>query len=328
VERAPELPPPPSRDRTAHVVAAVAAAALSLAIVLSVFAHDPDVEARRDLAPGDAPVELTIDLVEGDVLTYDILLEHDAEYEFDTGEAYGGVYRNDARFTIDIADVGPNGAAGVEVTVPPVRLLEGVNDLPLGVRHPQLLRFGEEMAQDRLVELSADADGQSTVIGLLWPPLPPDAVRPGQTWPLSLELANGQGAGGVSYDGLCRFLGYEELQGLQTARITCRADVTIDMVIEADLVAASTGLSVEQTARDGTYTLSGTGYVWISAWIDLARDLVVRADTQMQVNVRTKREGFETPWYKVATEVGTIGHRIELAEIDGSDTALFATAGE
>lgn len=332
MDRGPVLPPPPpSSVRTAGIVVAIAGAGLALGIGL-ILASDSDADVRGDRSPADArtpdviplpggvpipgevPAELTIAWSENDVLTYEILTADEIEFELDTGETYGGVYRNDARFDLHVIEAGPNGRADVEVTVPAVTLLEGVNDTPVGVARPQPLRFRRDMAQDRLLELSATADGQSNVIGLLWPPLPSTAVHPGEAWPLRRKLANAHGSGGVSFDGLCRFVGYESLQGLETALVSCRADATIDMVLKADLVAASTGLPVEETARNGTLTMSGTAYLWLSAWIDPTRDVVVRAWSHQEVDLQTRREGFETPWYTEATTVGTTQHLIELVE--------------
>jgi hypothetical protein len=319
------LPPPPSRPsssiRTALIILGVVGIGLVLAVA-SVFAISAKLdgqgrerqEAVEPPTPADAPAALTIRWTEGDVRTYEILVAHELDYTFDTGESYGGLHRNDAVFELDPVEIRPNGSVDVEMIVPPVRLSPGVNELPFGVGRPQPVRFRQDMSQDRVLELSAEADGQSSVIGLLWPPLPPAPVRPGQTWALRTRLSNAQGSGGVSYEGLCRFMGYEDLRGRDTARVTCRADAEIDLVYEADLVAASAGLPVEETAREGTFTITGIGHLWLYAWIDPIQGLVVQADSQLEVDLKTRRQGFETPWYTYATTEGTMQHRIQLVE--------------
>lgn len=318
------LPPPPSPStsgiRTALIVLGVVGIGLVLTVA-SVFAIVADVDGQSEppgatgaRTPADAPATLEIRWTEGDVRTYEILVANELEYEFDTGEAYGGPTRNEAMFELDPVEIRPNGSADIEMIVPPVRLRPGVNDLPVGVGRPQPVRFRQDMAQDRVLELSAEADGQSSVIGLLWPPLPPTPVRPGETWVLRERLSNAQGSGDVTYEGLCRFMGYEDLGGHETARVTCRADAEIDLVYEADLVAASAGLPVEETAREGTFTISGTGHLWLYAWIDPVHHVVVRAESQLGVDLKTRRQGFETPWYTVATTEGTMQHRIQLVE--------------
>jgi len=334
MDSGPSLPPPPPSPspsvRTALIVLAVVGAGFALTVTL-VLASDPDVkgqtespaegrspdalpEAGEAPTPADAPAVLAISWTEGDVRTYEILVAHDLEYGFDTGEAYEGLYRSDAMFELDPVDTRSNGSVDVEMSVPPVRLQAGVNDLPVGMGRPQPVRFRQDMAQDRLLELSADADGQSFDVGLLWPPLPSGPVRPGETWPIRRRLSNAQGSGDITYEGLCRFTGYEDLSGLETARIICRADATYSLVVDADLVAASAGLAVEDTARNGTFTVSGAAHLWLWVWIDPTRDLVIRADSQLDVDLKTRREGFETPWYTRATTVGTIRHRIQLVE--------------
>ena len=340
MDSGPSLPPPPPspRVRTALIVLAVVGVGFALTVAL-VVASNPDVKGQGESpaegrspdplpepgeapTPADAPAVLAISWTKDDVRTYQILVAHDLEYGFDTGEAYEGLYRSDAMFELDPVDIRSNGSVDVEMSVPPVKLQAGVNDLPVGMGRPQPVRFRQDMAQDRLLELSADADGQSYTIGLLWPPLPSGPVRPGETWPIRRRLSNAQGSGGITYEGLCRFSGYEDLSGLETAHIICRADAVMDLVAEADLVAASAGLPVEETARNGTFTNSGTAHLWLWVWIDPTRDLVIRADSQFEVDLKTRRDGFETPWYTRATTVGTIRHRIQLVEEGRSSTVL------
>jgi hypothetical protein len=292
----------------------------------SAAASSPDVlpDPTEEPTPADAPALLAVRWTKGEARTYRILVGHDLEYGFDTGEGYDGLYRTDAVFELDPVTIRANGSVDVEMIVPPLKIVDGVNDLPVGMGLPQPVRFRRDMAQDRLLALSADADGQSFAVGLLWPPLPAGPVLPGETWPIRREISNAQGSGGIAYEGLCRFAGYEDLGGLETARVVCRADAVMDVVDRADLIAASAGLPVEETARNGTFTTSGTARLWLWVWIDPRRDLVVRADSQFELDVRTRRAGFETPWYERATTVGTIRHRILLVEPQSSGVLTSA----
>lgn len=213
--------------------------------------------------------------------------------------------------TIDVSDVATGTTAEVHVgTV--VAILED-QTVPVRIAEPQLLRFDEQGRPDAIVILAADGTGSFFYfVDLLFPVTSPDPASEDDPWPVAFEAGFPVATGGARYEGTGELVGHEQVAGIQAEVIRNDLSFEYDFTMLAPEVAELSGLG---SVSSGTISVTGTGTVILTGWIDPSTGQTLRTEVEGGYDVEWQYRDFDP------TEV-------EIGNADFGATGTFAASLE
>jgi hypothetical protein len=196
-----------------------------------------------------------------------------------------------AALNVSLPEEQPDGVS-IDVDVDDVVMtFDGVESGPVAISQLQSLRIDDRGEPDAIVIVAADSTGAFFYfIDVLFPVIPSGTGSEGDTWQISFEAGVPAGTGTAAYVGTGELLGFEEVSGINAARITNDLTFEYDFTMQASELAALSGLG---PPTEGSTRVTGSGSMTLTGWVDLETNTVLRVEVEGRYDVVFGPRGFD-----------------------------------
>lgn len=291
-----ELPPPPppgasppKRRRTGLVVGTLVAV---LALVAG-FTAVAVLGGNEDRAQAQ-PLGLTF--TQGESETYTIHSTMDASLQ---APSLGSQTLDmDATQTVtwEVVSVADDGTATIRVSVTDMSGTVNGTEIPSTAAHSQ--PFDMQIAQDgrilsvggmSLAAFEQTPGASFPGMSQLTPLLPDEPVSPGDSWEKTFSQDVPFGEGTIGFTATSTLEGYEEVNGVDAARVTTELTVPLDFTLDLGDLLATIGDSLGATGptdaeldliADASIAYGGQGTVSMTSWVDAEAKEMLRSSSE------------------------------------------------
>jgi len=207
------------------------------------------------------------------------------------------IMKIDERATLRVVSVDRNGTATVQVTIERA----SASVIGRGLRIPPGKSLQLRIARDgrilstggAQVAAAGASNGGIPSIDQFMPLLPPDPVKPGDSWARNFSLPFPFGGGTLRYRTQNRFIRYGELAGVRAALIRSEIDVPVRLAIDARRFFEATDGDPSKLPPEAQGTLHYHGRMGADqeSWFDPAARRALRTTSHGDMDIHMKVSG-------------------------------------